>query len=168
MSSESPKVCSRRVPVLYVAHLTPLFDEIGGNQCIAWRNFVHGGSIGLCWIQNLREAANFWSLICHCQWHGACLPPYLPPPCFISLGVSQGEFTVPFIVFIVLIGHELDKDGVVFRLWWQRRGGKWKKWNFLGVWLSKNSTLSTTYSGTHTSLEWKIRHFLGQYPSLSP
>jgi hypothetical protein len=95
-------------------------------------------------------------------------PPYLPPPCFISLGVSQGEFTVPFIVFIVLIGHELDKDGVVFRLWWQRRGGKWKKWNFLGVWLSKNSTLSTTYSGTHTSSGWKIRHFLGQYPCLSP
>jgi hypothetical protein len=30
------------------------------------------------------------------------------------LEVSQGEFTVPFIVFIVLIGHELDKDRMVF------------------------------------------------------
>ena len=45
LSSESPKVCSRRVPLLYVAHLTPLCNETGGNQCIIWRNFVDGGSI---------------------------------------------------------------------------------------------------------------------------
>jgi hypothetical protein len=45
LSLESPKVCSRWVPLLYVAHLTPLCDETGGNQCIIWRNFVDGGSI---------------------------------------------------------------------------------------------------------------------------
>ena len=150
MSSESPKVCSRWVPVLYVAHLTPLFLEIDGNQCIKWRNFVHRGKPWIVLNSKLASSCQFlepFSYICHCQWHGACLPPSLPPPRFISLGVSQDEITVPFIVFIVLVGRELDKDGVVFMLWWQRRAGRWKKWNFLGVLLSKNSTLSTTYSG---------------------
>jgi hypothetical protein len=40
---------------------------------------------------------------------------------------------VPLIVHIVLIGHELDEDGMVFQLWLKRHGGRWNEWNFENI-----------------------------------
>jgi hypothetical protein len=69
LSSESPKVCSRWVPLLYVAHLTPLCNGTGGNQCIVWRNFVDGRSIAFSLERTSKD--NRWQVQ---RWVNSWIP----------------------------------------------------------------------------------------------